>query len=296
MAFQEPNYTQVPNTVIDELMAKLSSAEFKCVMLIIRQTFGYHRRNDKISLSYFMKKCSLSNRGVINSIKSIEEKGLVKVKRFDDDKTSNEYTLDLDTPVNSVHGGSELSSRGGVNSVHSIDKETSKENSKKEHVSSLEMGKEKQQPRKMPQVKGKLLKEVNALSDRERKTFNALMEVEPASKEDEYFNPVMACKVAKSRTFEQIIDAIKVYRQRLLTGKAPRSMGGALLKIINDEVKPKKGDFERNIKFWEDVQKYFEVGSFKRTSQGVTLPSGVEVDFIMYYDVFYDFVMKELEE
>ena len=110
MTFQEPNYTQVPNQITDEVMAALSGAEFKCIHLIIRQTFGYHRRSDNISHSYFMKKCGLSERGVINSIQSLEEKGVVKVKRFDDDKTSNEYTLEIKNTT-------ALSSGGGLNSV-----------------------------------------------------------------------------------------------------------------------------------------------------------------------------------
>ncbi|MDG6857184.1 hypothetical protein [Glaesserella parasuis] len=36
-----PNSFQVPNAVVDELMSVLSGAEFKCYMLVVRQTTGW---------------------------------------------------------------------------------------------------------------------------------------------------------------------------------------------------------------------------------------------------------------
>ena len=184
---------------------------------------------------------------------------------------------------------------------------------KRKHVSSLDMESEenpgandeqseqphtkKKKRERIPQqqeVKGRLKEQVSALSTAERKTYDALMEVEPASIDDEHFNPVIAHRCAKSRTFQQVSDAISVYRQRLLTGKPPRSMGGALMAIIESGVKPQGPSFEENIKFWEETQQYFPVGSFKRTSGGVTLPEGAEADFSMTQEVFQDIVMGEV--
>ncbi len=46
-----PNYTQIPDAYIDEIMADLSPSEFKILMYIGRRTFGFQRYSDAISLS-----------------------------------------------------------------------------------------------------------------------------------------------------------------------------------------------------------------------------------------------------
>jgi len=95
------------------------------MILILRETIGYHRRTASIPLSCFMKKCALSNTGILNSVISLEKKGLVTVKRFNDQKTTNKYTIKIESSnnkklVNSVHETSELSSPELVNSVHTL--------------------------------------------------------------------------------------------------------------------------------------------------------------------------------
>jgi hypothetical protein len=49
--FEEPNFTQVPNVVIDELAPELTEAELRVLLYIVRRTFGFHREWDYISLS-----------------------------------------------------------------------------------------------------------------------------------------------------------------------------------------------------------------------------------------------------
>ena len=60
-----PNSFQVPNAVVDELMAELSGAELKIYLFILRKTKGWNKEADAISVSQFMKACNLSNRKVI---------------------------------------------------------------------------------------------------------------------------------------------------------------------------------------------------------------------------------------
>src|SRR5947208_1922675 len=48
--FGDPAFTQVPDIAIDELMPRLSGAEFKVLLYIIRRTYGFKRRSDDISL------------------------------------------------------------------------------------------------------------------------------------------------------------------------------------------------------------------------------------------------------
>lgn len=127
-----PNSFQVPNAVIDELMSVLSGAEFKCYMLVVRQTTGWNKQKDAVSISQMMEKCSLSNRGVIDACEKLVELGLLtKSKGFrgmnvfsvNFDKVA---TCELTSPVNSAHSTCELTSQVPVNSAHT--QNTTKQN------------------------------------------------------------------------------------------------------------------------------------------------------------------------
>ena len=50
--FRSPRYTQVPDEVFDELMPRLSGAELKVLLYIIRRTFGFKKERDNISLTF----------------------------------------------------------------------------------------------------------------------------------------------------------------------------------------------------------------------------------------------------
>ena len=49
-----PNFLQVPNVVIDELLPDLTGAELKCYLVVIRKTKGWNKESDNISISQFM--------------------------------------------------------------------------------------------------------------------------------------------------------------------------------------------------------------------------------------------------
>lgn len=53
--FIAPQYTSVPDIVFDELMSRLSGAELKVLMYIIRRTFGFKKNADDISYSQMLK-------------------------------------------------------------------------------------------------------------------------------------------------------------------------------------------------------------------------------------------------
>lgn len=118
-----PNYTQVPNFIIDEKMSELSPSEFKVIMLILRYTAGFHRRSASISFSHFEKKCNVSKKWTIECCKKLESFGWIKVIHGDG-MTSNIYEICMESEVmnnededakgvvNSVHQGGELSTPG----------------------------------------------------------------------------------------------------------------------------------------------------------------------------------------
>lgn len=71
MAIQSPNYTQIPNEILDDWMSKLSGSEFKVLIKICRNTFGWRKSKDKISTSQIMEYTGLGNKAVIEAVRSL---------------------------------------------------------------------------------------------------------------------------------------------------------------------------------------------------------------------------------
>ncbi len=78
--------TQVPNVVFDKLLTTLTFSEFKVMMIIIRQTYGWidqrtgkRKRRDRISHGQFMQKTGVSRRMVSKTVSSLLSKGLIAV-------------------------------------------------------------------------------------------------------------------------------------------------------------------------------------------------------------------------
>jgi len=76
------NYTQVPNELLEMWCSDPTfPAKIRPYFLIIRQTLGYHKDRDDISLTQFEKLCKLDRKSVTRSIKFLEESGLIRVER-----------------------------------------------------------------------------------------------------------------------------------------------------------------------------------------------------------------------
>lgn len=95
-----PNYTQVPNVVIDEHMANLSDAAFKIYVLLIRKTKGWDKTKDAISLSQFVQISGLSRPTVVKAIDQLISYNLIKKNQ----KTpfGNEYELNISFSMDGV--------------------------------------------------------------------------------------------------------------------------------------------------------------------------------------------------
>lgn len=90
--FNLPNYTQVPNYLIDNWMHKLSHAEFKFIMLVVRYTCGYHRRQANISYKTFETKCGINIKTARTISKKFEDFGWIRVVHGDY-QTANSYEI-----------------------------------------------------------------------------------------------------------------------------------------------------------------------------------------------------------
>lgn len=95
--FSAPNYTQTPNEFFDVLLPTLKEGELRILLVIMRQTFGWQKKWDKISASQFEKKTGMDDRSVYRSLKSLVEKRLI-IKHKKGERGSEEcwYSLNVE--------------------------------------------------------------------------------------------------------------------------------------------------------------------------------------------------------
>lgn len=101
----KPNFTQMPNIILDELLSVLSASELKVLLYICRRTYGFHKQMDKISTSQLMNGIrdkdnkpldtgtGLSNRSILDAIRSLEKLGIIKTTQ----KGTQTKVFSLDT-------------------------------------------------------------------------------------------------------------------------------------------------------------------------------------------------------
>jgi len=75
--YSKPNYTQIPNELLEVHLPKMKEAELKVVLAIARATFGWHKEKDKLSLSQLMERTGLTRQGVVNGIQDGIERGII---------------------------------------------------------------------------------------------------------------------------------------------------------------------------------------------------------------------------
>lgn len=106
--FRAPQYTQTPNEFFDVLAPKLTEAELRVLIYIIRRTFGFHRDADAISVSQMVSGITsvdgeildsgtgMSKSAVWRGTKGLVEKGVLQVARLqnpDGEYETNVYSL-----------------------------------------------------------------------------------------------------------------------------------------------------------------------------------------------------------
>lgn len=78
MAIPKPNYTQTPNVFFDALMQGMNEAELKVTLVIIRETFGWHRQSVPLTLDDLVDKTGLSRQGVLNGVSDGQKRGTLE--------------------------------------------------------------------------------------------------------------------------------------------------------------------------------------------------------------------------
>ena len=114
MGYDGPNYTQTPNLLLDEHLPDMGYAELKVVLVIVRQTMGWHKETDQLSISQLEEKTGLSNRSVIDGTRKALERGVIHRVRKG---SSYSYRMVVKGREEGSHVGGEVSSQG-VKQVH----------------------------------------------------------------------------------------------------------------------------------------------------------------------------------
>lgn len=97
MGLDKPNYTQIPNLLLDELMLYMSGSELKVVLAIARQTFGYHRERYPLTITEIEQLTSLSRPAVVEAINTGERRGLIRREQLDNGRFA--YSLVINGEV-----------------------------------------------------------------------------------------------------------------------------------------------------------------------------------------------------
>lgn len=95
--FESPNYTQVPNDFFD-MIPGMSDAELRVALVMIRQTFGFHREDFKMGINELADAAGLSRNGTKDGAEKAELRGIFR-RSNPDAQTKAEWELVVGQPV-----------------------------------------------------------------------------------------------------------------------------------------------------------------------------------------------------
>lgn len=93
---KENGHTALANEIWDALAKyRLSGEEWKCLIVIIRKTYGWQKKADRISLSQFAELTDMKRQSVARALKSLSAKMLIGVSE-NADRKALEYRFNKD--------------------------------------------------------------------------------------------------------------------------------------------------------------------------------------------------------
>lgn len=100
-AFPEPEWTQVPNKFF-EMIPEMESSEVRVTLIMIRETYGYHRESFKMGLGKLAEAAGLSRNAAKDGAEAAETRGTFK-RSNPDEQTEAEWELVVGQPVTIVN-------------------------------------------------------------------------------------------------------------------------------------------------------------------------------------------------
>ncbi len=73
------NWTKTPNVILDRLMPVLKDTELRVLLALVRQTYGWHRDDRTVILSYktLKERTGRQSAAIANALVSLTSKGLI---------------------------------------------------------------------------------------------------------------------------------------------------------------------------------------------------------------------------
>lgn len=96
-AFPEPNYTQTPNRFF-EMISDMTESELRVSLVMIRQTFGFHREGFKMGVHKLAVAAGLSDNGAKAGAEAAETRGTFR-RSNPDAQTEAEWELVVGQPL-----------------------------------------------------------------------------------------------------------------------------------------------------------------------------------------------------
>lgn len=136
------NFTAVPNELIDSHLPELSCSELKVILVLLRNTRGWHRDTHTISLAEMAQKTGMSRASCSTASDSLESRGLVSKapqKTSDGAISATEYEVVFDGEnegggVQPAEQGCSAHRTGGVQPTEHHKEERKQEERKKEYT------------------------------------------------------------------------------------------------------------------------------------------------------------------
>lgn len=91
--FDRPNYTQIPNELLDGLMSDMVGSELKVTLALCRKTFGWHKKRDVVSLSQLEKITGLTRQAVLDGLVRGMKRGTIQRVRAGKQSYSYEVVI-----------------------------------------------------------------------------------------------------------------------------------------------------------------------------------------------------------
>jgi phage replication O-like protein O len=88
-----PNFTQYPNEILDEWMPHLTGSQFKILSTFVRQIYGYHKKEDKISISQIAKKTGIAQSKVFDNVKKLIKIGCLIITKKGGYSSAHTYKI-----------------------------------------------------------------------------------------------------------------------------------------------------------------------------------------------------------
>lgn len=109
--FSPPMHTQFSNDAIDYIMPHVSANAWRIITVVIRKTYGWHKRKDRISFSQFISLTGIKNKSTLsNALSECLEKGVLlrhkKGNSFEYELNRN-YILEKERYGNCTENGTE---------------------------------------------------------------------------------------------------------------------------------------------------------------------------------------------